>query len=588
MDAHRADSDHCEVIWSNLELRNDGGKRILASASGSIRPNTITAIMGPSGSGKTSLLSSIAGGNMPGMALKGEIKINGVERDPKTWPRLVSYVRQQVHCYEWQTVYETLYFVAKIKCKSHPDISGRVEELVNLLGLTSSRDTFLVNLSGGERVRVSIGIELLGDPLVILLDEPLSGLDSFNALNILMLLRRIANLNKAILITIHQPSYKMVEFFDTIMLMCQGTCVFEGAVSDCIQFFEDCGFEVPPKVAPTDFFLDMLALDTRTEKLHEESQKRIQTIIKEWNFIRQPREPTVLTKIRTPREYSAGSRYMMLLSRSVQNYYRNFNYLKIKAFQKLFTAFIFGSTFFNTGVVGANIFAFRGILTFICQSELFGVSNPIMNLFIEEKKIISRERMSGLYTGFEAYFSKFLIELLFNFLYSMPYNIIVYLFIGLQMNLRTMLEFLFIIFSILCYAISWGLTIGTLVSTTQSAHALGVTFTVAFFLYSGSFSNPQSHPKLLRWLFWLSPVHYGYRALVHNQLSGIEDSENADPLTVTGQGTISSFGMDGFGVFPSILVLFLFTACLQIVGSTVLHIRTSNNLKVLKRNSQTV
>ncbi|ELA41812.1 uncharacterized protein VICG_01164 [Vittaforma corneae ATCC 50505] len=588
MDFHKIDSDHCEVIWNNLELRNDEGKRIISNTSGGIRSNTITAIMGPSGSGKTSLLSSIAGGNMPGMILNGEIKINGLERDPKTWPRLVSYVRQQVHCYEWQTVYETLYFVAKIKCKDHSDISGKVEELINLLGLTSSRDTFLINLSGGEKVRVSIGIELLGDPLVILLDEPLSGLDSFNALNILMLLKRIANLNKAILITIHQPSYKMVEFFDSIILMCQGTSVFEGTVSGCIQFFEDCGFEVPPKATPTDFFLDVLALDTRTEKLHEESQKRIQIIIKEWNFIRQPKEPAVLTKIKTPKEYSTGTRYTILLARSIQNYYRNFNYLKVKIFQKLFTAFIFGSTFFNTGVIGANIFAFRGILTFICQSELFGVSNPIMNLFIEEKKIISRERMSGLYTGFEAYFSKFLTELLFNLLYSMPYNIIVYMFIGLRMNLKTMLEFLFIIFSILCYAISWGLTIGTLASTTQSAHALGVTFTVAFFLYSGAFSNPQSHPQFLRWLFWLSPIHYGYRALVHNQLSGIEDPENTDFLKVTGERTIKNFGMDGFGVLPSVLALFLFTACLQMVGSTVLHLRTSNNLRILKRANQTV
>lgn len=517
------------------------------------------------------------------MNLEGDIKLNGAERDPHTWPRLVSYVTQDFHSYKWQTVYETFYFVARIKHKNNDTVEDKIEELLNLLGLVSARDTFIAHISGGERVRVSIGLELLGNPSVMLLDEPLSGLDSFNALNILALLRKIASLGKSILITIHQPSYKMSEYFDTIMLMCQGTTVFEGDIKSCIRFFEECGFELPPNATPTDFFLDVLALDTRSDKAYEESQRRIRTIIREWRFLRQPREPGMTAHIRPPKGYSAGTRYVMLMTRSIQNYYRNISYLRVKIFQKLFVALIFGSTFYKTGVVGANLLAFRGILTFICQNELFGVSNPIMTTFVEEKRIISRERMSGLYSGPEAYLSKFVTELLFNLIYSLPCDLFVYMAVGFPFEFKRMLGFLTAVVSVVAYAVAWGLTISTIGSSAQAAHAMGVSFNVIFSLYSGAFSSPSSHPSLFRWLFWVSPIHYAFRAFLHNLLAGMKDVQGRD-MQVKGASTLHQCGMEGFGLLPCVMMLFLFTAVLVGIGVTTLHMKTSNNLKLLNRH----
>lgn len=584
----------CELIWNNLELKTIYGKKIISNSSGQIQPKTLTAILGPSGSGKSSLLDCLSGRISSKLQLRGEIKVNGNERDLKTWPKLVSYVGQQFHSYEWQTVYETFHFVASIKCEAFDQqekdskVKERIENLINLLGLDSSRDVFIGNLSGGERVRVSLGIELIVDPPVVLLDEPLSGLDSSNALSILLLLRKIADLGKTIMITIHQPSYNMLECFDKIILMSQGYCMFEGSIPDCVKFFNECGFEVPSNVTPTDFFLENLVVNTTDETTRMKSQKKIDVLRKEWMMISEQKTPTIFNKVSVSNSTETSVIFKTLFLRSIMNYTRNSKNIKSRIFQKAFILSLFCTTFYNTGVVGASIFTFRGILTFIFQNELFGVSSPIMNTFIEEKKAIKRERMSGFYSGFEAYFSKAFCEIVINLIFALPCNIIAYKLVGLQNDFKRMIDFITIIIFTVIYSVSWGLTISTVASTTQTAQIIGVTFNVSFMLYSGSFSDPSTLPPYLRWIVWISPMHYVFRALIHNQLSGIKKVDSVDTFKITGEDKIKVFGMDGFGVLPSLGVILLFSITLQLIGSFVLHYKTSNNLKLSKKNKEVV
>ncbi|KAM0681123.1 hypothetical protein GINT2_000908 [Glugoides intestinalis] len=574
-----------EVIWNNLELKTSEGKRVISSISGSARAGKITAIMGPSGAGKTSFLNCLAGRFPLEMSLNGEIKINGADRNPKTWPHLVSYVCQQFHCYTWQTVRETLEFVASIKCRKSENAENRVEELLNILGLSGVQETLVGKLSGGERVRVSIGIELLGDPAILILDEPLSGLDSFNALGILALLRSIG---KTTLLSVHQPSYKMLEHVDRIMLVCQGFSIVEGTLNECIEFFSSCGFEVPLNTTPTEFFLDILALDTSSKKMREESINRINMVKKEACLINQPFESTVFTRLSNYQVFQKQTGIKALLARLLISHSRDVKTLSIRAFQKFFVAIVFGSTFYSTGVIGASVFSFRGILTFLFQSEFFSVSSLVMSVFIEEKKIISRERMAGLYSGYKAYFSKFLGDFLITAFFSIPCNIFIYLMIGFSRDLKTLFEFLLIILAVIAYAISFGLTISTVTPTIQAAQALGVTFNVTSFLYSGAVSDLKSKSGIFHIACWLSPMHYAFRALAHNQLSRLENVTSSLPLKVSGKSTLDSFGMTGFGVYPCLFVLFLFSACVQFIGATLLHYKTSNNLKLLSTPKQQV
>lgn len=570
----------CEVTWKNLVLTTAEGKQILRNVCGQARPYTLSAIMGPSGSGKTTLLNCIAGRVDTKFELEGDILVNGLRRTIETWPKIVAYVGQQFHAYEWQTVYETLIFVATIKLPNKDDAHEKVESLISLLGLNSSRDTFIKKLSGGEKVRVSLGIELLGDPPIILLDEPISGLDSFNALNILTAVKAIADMGKTVLLTIHQPSYKMLSYFDKLILMSQGSVVFQGKLDGCIQFFSECGHECPKNTTPTDFFLDVLALDTKSTQTIDESVRRINAIKSEWDFVKDVEEPTVKEKIRLPDYKNHVFNFHVILKRAIVDYFRNIPYIKTKIYQRIMIAIFFGTAFYGLGVEGANVFSFRGAVTFISQNELFGITGPILNLFGIEKKIIQRERMSGLYTGYEIYYAKLVTEVLLSFIYAMPYNIIIYYLLGLQQSLTALLSFLTIIFAIIVYGVSYGLTISTIAASPSSAQAIGITMNVVSLLYSGAFISPSTLPRPLRCIIWVSPMHYAFRAIIHNQLGSIGDGEPSSPLTVSGKKTVEDFGMQGLGMWQSIFVILLYSIALQAIGSVILHYKTINNLRL--------
>jgi ABC-type multidrug transport system ATPase subunit len=210
--------EELKLTWKDIVLKTYDGKIILSNANASIQNGKITAVMGPSGSGKSSLLNCLTGRNNNKMEVSGDVKVNGKDRDQNTLCNDVSYVGQEFHSHLWQSGYETLCFAVRIKCKGR-DVKKTVENVIELLGLKSVRDTYVANMSGGEKVRIGIGIELLGDPKVILLDEPLSCLDSCSAFKVLMLLRKLADLGKCILFTVHQPSYQILEHIDEFLLM---------------------------------------------------------------------------------------------------------------------------------------------------------------------------------------------------------------------------------------------------------------------------------------------------------------------------------------------------------------------------------
>lgn len=124
-------------------------------------------------------------------------------------------------------------------------------------------------LSGGERKRVSIGVELISDPSLIMLDEPTSGLDSFKARSICKLLHDLARMKgKTIVATIHQPSSEAFFYFDRLILMADGYTVFQGDSGESLEYFRTCKFNVPKRCNPSDFF--MKALDIKYPKQEDD------------------------------------------------------------------------------------------------------------------------------------------------------------------------------------------------------------------------------------------------------------------------------------------------------------------------------
>ncbi|KAL4457859.1 hypothetical protein ABPG75_012724 [Micractinium tetrahymenae] len=253
-----------------------GGKpthrQVLFDISGSVRPGEVMALMGPSGSGKTSLLSILGARAQKAMRVEGSCTFNG---HPLTKPlkRRMGYVLQDDLLHSALTVYETLYYAALLRLPREmprQDKLQRIEVVISALGLEHCRDTIIggfmrKGISGGERKRCSIGVELLIDPSVILLDEPTSGLDASTSMHVLSTLRHLAGGGRSIIATLHQPSFRLYEQLDKLMLLSQGHLLYYGSAAAASDWFSAQGYTLPYRVSLPDFLLDLANGDVATD-----------------------------------------------------------------------------------------------------------------------------------------------------------------------------------------------------------------------------------------------------------------------------------------------------------------------------------
>jgi ABC-type multidrug transport system ATPase subunit len=110
-------------------------------------------------------------------------------------------------------------------------------------------------ISGGERKRTSVGVELVTKPALVFLDEPTSGLDSYSAVQLCQVLKKVANAGSSVLFTIHQPSSEIFNSFDRLILMNKGRVMFQGPVGEVPDYFSDHGFPSPPNYNPADWVM---------------------------------------------------------------------------------------------------------------------------------------------------------------------------------------------------------------------------------------------------------------------------------------------------------------------------------------------
>lgn len=202
------------------------GKTLLEDVSLTIQPGEFVGLMGPSGAGKTTLMSAMNGYVRPS---SGEVLFNGesLYGNYSRFAIRMGYVPQDDIIHRDLTVGEALYYTAKLRLPddyTKQDIDACVQKVVEQMGLTGVRDVLIGSaekkgISGGQRKRVNLAMELLTEPLVLFLDEPTSGLSSEDALMVMKVLRSLADSGKTILLTIHQPSLEVFRLLDNLTVV---------------------------------------------------------------------------------------------------------------------------------------------------------------------------------------------------------------------------------------------------------------------------------------------------------------------------------------------------------------------------------
>ncbi len=225
----------CVDITKIVRNRAGGGTvKLLDDVDLVIQPNEFVGLLGPSGAGKSTLMDSL-NGMRP--ATEGQVLINNQDlyKHLDSLKQSIGYVPQDDIIHRELTVYRTLYYVARLRLSrdvSKPEIEQIVNEVMDVTGLSERRDVPVGQLSGGQRKRVSIAVELITKPSIIFLDEPTSGLDPATEEKIMKLFRQIAESGRTVILTTH--AMENVKLFDKIVVMMRGKLVFYGAPQEAL------------------------------------------------------------------------------------------------------------------------------------------------------------------------------------------------------------------------------------------------------------------------------------------------------------------------------------------------------------------
>ncbi|KAL3845151.1 hypothetical protein ACJIZ3_002554 [Penstemon smallii] len=512
-------------LWVTVTTSSDERRPILQGVNGYAEPGKVLGIMGPSGCGKSTLLDALAGMLDSNTRQKGDILING--RKQALAFGTSAYVTQDDTLMTTLTVREAVYFSAQLQLPdsmSKSEKRERAEATIKEMGLQEAIDTRIggwsvKGLSGGQKRRVSICIEILTRPKLLFLDEPTSGLDN----------------KRTVIASIHQPSSEVFELFHNLCLLSSGRTIYFGPTLAANKFFATNDFPCPPMRNPSDHYLrtinkdfdvvrfggsvtaakaiDVLAESYKSSEAYRQVQQRIHEI-----FLKNE-EPLV------KKGSQAGfiTQCLVLTQRSFVNMYRDLGYYWLRLAIYIALCLCVGTIFYDIGHSYGSIQARGSMLMFVGAFLTFMAIGGFPS-FVEDMKIFTRERLNGHYGV-----ASFVVG---NTLSSIPYLLLIsvlpgamaYYLVGLQKSIDHFVYFALLLFACMMLVESLMMIVASVVPDFLMGIITGAGIQGVMMLNGGFFRLPNDLPNP----FWKFPMYYiafhkyGNQGFYKNEFVGLE------------------------------------------------------------------
>ena len=523
--------------------------------------------------------------------LVGHRYINGVRVDPdQLLP--AAFVEQDVNFFPHMTVAETLQFRVSLKLGSLVSASEKdatVHNLMEQLGLTKSADTIVGNtkirgLSGGERKRLSIAVEMISSPSLIVLDEPTSGLDSSAAASLVQKLRTLADQGKTVVAVIHQRAYvyntnacsqwivvfpififspvllvpihhyfaysfdiiaasqHVFSMFDDLLLLSNGQQMYFGPVKESRAYMTKQGFRAENEVGTAEFVIECISRFPRLDESDVDAKKRIATLVERAKTAQRDlglaahgrggdsEDSSTSNKLLHRSSSMAASarpranivrQFQLLMKRALTEAFRGKGVLILKTVQQVTVGLIYGGIY-NLGTNQASIQDRYGLISLTAIGAANMAIASSIRAFPKEKAIVANEIASRMYGTLPYFVGKAISELPLVAFFNGIMMTILYKLTGLNQAPGKLRQFLSVTMMHGLAAESLGLCIGAVSANSDVALGIFPAILILNIIFDGRNISVENTPKYLRWISKVGLIRWGFEGLSVVEFTGLK------------------------------------------------------------------
>ncbi|GMY22086.1 pleiotropic drug resistance protein 3-like isoform X1 [Fagus crenata] len=524
-----------------LEMREWGfpSKRLqlLSKITGSLRPGVLTALMGVSGSGKTTLLDVLAGRKTSDY-LEGQIKIGGYPKVQETFARISGYCEHaDIHSPQI-TVEESVIFSAWLRLPPEIDSETKVEfvnEVLETIELSGIKDALVgipgvTGLSTEQRKRLTIAVELVANPSIIIMDEPTTGLDARAAAIVIQAVKNVVDTGRTIVCTIHQPCI--------FLLKTGGQLIYSGPLGQHSSWVIEY-FDIRNNYNPATWMLEVTSTSAEAALGVDFAQNTGNLLYMK-----------LVRKFSSP---PPGSRDLYFIIRFSQNSWEQspaYNLMRIM--HSLVSALIFGILYWNKGKNLNNQQDLFNIFGSMYATVTFlGINNcsAVQQYVTTERTVMYRERFAGMYSSWAYSLAQVIVEVPYLFLETAIFVTITYPMIGYYGSASRLFWYFYATFCSLLYFSYLGMLLVSLTPNFMITTILS--FYTIFNLFAGFLVPEPQIPKWWIWLYHLTPTSWSLNGLLTSQYGDI----NMKILVFGETKTIVAFLKDYLGFHHDCLAL---------------------------------